>query len=53
MTTIARARAALQNLHREHLMERMHKEDREYATVTHAIFQLLDRMEAEENHESD
>ena len=49
MTAITRARTALQNLHREHLMERMHKEDREYATITHQMFELRDRMEAEHN----
>jgi len=47
MTTITRARTALQNLHQEHLMNRMHMGDDDYATVTNAMFRLLDRMEGE------
>jgi len=45
MTTITRARTALQNLHREHLMSRMHMGDKEYAEVMNAMFRLLDLME--------
>ena len=49
MSAITRARTALQNLHREHLMLRMHMEDVEYSQVTNAMFDLLDRMEKEES----
>jgi len=48
MSSITRARTALQNLHREHLGMRMHMEDVDYSRVTNAMFELLDRMEKEE-----
>ena len=49
MSAITRARTALQNLHREHLTQRMGMNDIPYCEVTNAMFKLLDRMEKEES----